>query len=348
MTDLLANVRTGDWLDAQHFPPMRWAVHGILPEGFGLLTGAPKAGKSWAAFGIALAVASGGNALGRIPTGEPRPVFMLALEDGDRRLQGRARHLLGDGVEIPRDLHYVTTVAPGQVSATIGAWLDLHGSASPLIVLDTLGKVAPPPRAGESAYAHDYRTGSALKALADAHPGTCLIAVHHTRKMSSDDWMDSTSGTNGLNGAADFTVSLSRSRNEASGVLRVTGRDVAESEYAIRSDNGRWSLEGSSLIESAQLADALKAKDGLGDRSAEIVAFVTSAPAPVAPTDVESALGISEARRYLARLTESGRITRLGRGKYWGVPSVPVSQEDVPCYPEWDIGTDGTDVEYEA
>src|SRR5699024_2049477 len=35
-------IRTGDWLDQQHFPPVAWAVPGLIPEGFGLLTGAPK------------------------------------------------------------------------------------------------------------------------------------------------------------------------------------------------------------------------------------------------------------------------------------------------------------------
>ena len=88
-------IRTGDQLDATVFPPLAWAVHGLIPEGFGLLTGAPKAGKSWAVLGIALAIATGTNALGKVSTGPARPVLYLALEDGERRLQGRARHLLG-------------------------------------------------------------------------------------------------------------------------------------------------------------------------------------------------------------------------------------------------------------
>lgn len=27
----------GEWLDAQHFPPLAWSVQGIVPEGFGLI-----------------------------------------------------------------------------------------------------------------------------------------------------------------------------------------------------------------------------------------------------------------------------------------------------------------------
>src|SRR5690606_26311894 len=63
--DLLAGIRTGGWLDAQTFPPLRYAVPGVIPEGFTLLVGAPKAGKSYLALALLLACSSGGVALGR-------------------------------------------------------------------------------------------------------------------------------------------------------------------------------------------------------------------------------------------------------------------------------------------
>jgi hypothetical protein len=44
---LLMAIRTGAWLDEQTFPPLRYAVPGLIPEGFTLLIGPPKAGKSW-------------------------------------------------------------------------------------------------------------------------------------------------------------------------------------------------------------------------------------------------------------------------------------------------------------
>jgi len=322
--DLLANVRTGDWLDAQTFPPMRWAVQGVLPEGFGLITGPPKAGKSWAVFGIALAVAAGGLALGKIPTGQGRPVLVLALEDGDRRLQGRARHLLGEGVPIPARLNYITKVTPGAVIATIDAWLAIYGDQAPLVVLDTLGKVMPPRMAGEDTYQRDYRIGSHLKALADKYPGTCLAVVHHTRKMTAEDWMDSTSGTNGLNGAADWTVNISRARNESAGVLRVTGRDVPEGEYAITSDSGQWTLDGDTLVEAASQAQAARVAEGLGERSAEVVAFVASRPEGVRAAEVAESLGMTakDAGTYLMRAYEAGRIGKPSRGLYTPVGSV--------------------------
>lgn len=315
--DLLARVRSGSWLDAQTFPPLSWAVPGLIPEGFGLLTGPPKAGKSWAALGVALAVAVGGCAFGKVPVGTPRPVLLLALEDGERRLQERCRKLLV-GEPIPALLDYVTRATPNEVLPLIGAWLDRHAGARPLVVLDTLGKVMPPAMAGESAYARDYRIGGALKALTDAHPGAALVVIHHVRKLGGDDWMDSTSGTNGLNGAADFTVNLSRARNDTAGVLRVTGRDVPEGEYALTVANGSWTLDGQSLADAARVAQQARATEGLGDRSAEVVALVSRHPNGVGPTAIGTMLGIpaSQAGTYLARLAEAGRIGKAARGTY--------------------------------
>lgn len=318
---LLKLVRTGDWLDAQIFPPLQWAVYGVIPEGFGLLTGPPKAGKSWCALGIGLAIASGGHAFGKVPTGKPRPVLYCALEDGNARLQWRARQLLDDE-PIPALLHTVTTVHPHEVIPLIEAWLEEHGHEKPLVLLDTLGKVMPIAIPGESSYQRDYRVGGTLKRLADNHRGTTLLVVHHVRKAAGEDWMDSTSGTNGLNGAADFTINLHRPRNSDTGVIRVTGRDVAESEYAITCADGRWILEGASLDDSARAAEQAKAVADLGGHSADVVAYVSTQLEPVTPAQVEKALGIDNARVYLARLVDSGRLCKAGRGLYTPVTSV--------------------------
>src|SRR5215831_16724680 len=50
----------------EEFRPMQWAVKDILPEGCILFAGRPKLGKSWFAYQISLAVATGSYALGEI------------------------------------------------------------------------------------------------------------------------------------------------------------------------------------------------------------------------------------------------------------------------------------------
>lgn len=347
---LLGLIKSGDWLDAQEFPAVKWAVPGLIPQGFGLLTGTPKVGKSWAILNMALAVASGGVAINRIAVGPARPVFYLALEDGDARIQYRCRKLLS-GARIPPLFHEVTTgITPSIVIPLIEAWLDKHGTEQPLVILDTLGKVMPAQLSGESAYQRDYRVGGVLKAVADRHPGSTLLVVHHTRKGMAADWMDSTSGTNGLNGSADFTLNLHRERKETRGLARVTGRDVTEGEYAVEFIDGRWSLDGEDLAEASERAAQVKATAGLGDRSTEIVAYVGRQVAPVRCKDVEAALDLPDARRYLARLHEAGRLSKVGRGLYTAVPTIPMSQPETPhtthiVSPQgegWDNGTVGT------
>jgi len=345
---LLALVKTGDELDSLRFAALEWHVPGVIPEGFGLLTGPPKVGKSWAVLGMALAVSTGGVALGKVRLGEPRPVLYAALEDGDRRLQERSRRLIA-GEPIPTLLHTVTEgVTPNSVLPLIRAWLGNHGHRRPLVVLDTLGKVMPSAQPGESAYQRDYRIGGVLKSVVREHPGTSLLVVHHIRKLVSADWIDSTSGTHGLAGAADYIVNLHRARNEDRGLLRVTGRDVIENEYAVSVAEGTWTLDGDDLAEAAHNANEIRATTGLSDRSSAIVAFVADYGAPVAPRDVEAALDLPDARRYLARLADAGRLLKVGRGLYTPlVPTVPMSQDSTHNDPShgggiWDNGTVGT------
>lgn len=321
--NLLARIKTGTWLEQQDFPATKWAVPGLIPEGFGLLTGSSKIGKSWAVLGIGLAVACGGKALGKVPTGRPRPVLYLALEDGPKRLQWRARQLLGPE-EIPRNFHHVTEVEPANVTILIRLWMSIHGKDDPIVMLDTLGKVMPPSFPGESSYQRDYRIGGQLKSITDEHVGSTLLVVHHTRKQTGEDWMDSTSGTNGLNGAADFTMNLSRPRNKPNGIIRVTGRDVPENEYAVTVTDGAWTLDGDTLAEAADAAQRETATQGLGDDSAEVLRFVASHPNGVRAKDVARHMTWTEdkTRPYLARLVEADRLARAGRGLYVRVTNV--------------------------
>lgn len=316
--DLLAGVRNGQWLDEQHFEPLQYAVPGVLPEGLSLLAGPPKIGKSWLGLSWSLACSSGGRALGYIEVGEPRPTLYLALEDGDRRLQNRCRRLLR-GDPIPERFQYILRVEPHLVIPTLETWLDQHGNERPLVTLDTLGKVMPPALAGETTYGRDYRIGSKLHALCDEHAGASLLINHHDRKASASDFVASVSGTNGIAGACDTILVLVRQRHETSGVLKVTGRDVPEDEYALAFKDGVvWTLDGADLAAASAKADKDRVTTGLGDRSVEVAAFVLARPNGTRASEVAAALDLDKntASTYLARLADAGRIVRASRGLY--------------------------------
>jgi hypothetical protein len=65
-------------LEALDLGEMKWAVEGLIPEGASLLAGSPKIGKSWFAFNLAVAIANGGVAFGKIKV-ERGNVLYLAL-----------------------------------------------------------------------------------------------------------------------------------------------------------------------------------------------------------------------------------------------------------------------------
>jgi AAA domain len=323
---LLSTLRDGAWLDAQVFPPLAYAVPGLIPEGSVLLVGAPTIGKSWLVLAVGLAASDGGKALGiEIPK---RPVLYAALEDGDRRLQDRCRRLLADAA-IPSEFQYLTRIEPGRVGDTVAAWIRWHQEPPPLVILDTLGKVLPPAQQGETTYQRDYRVGSALKRILDSYPGATLLVNHHQRKAGAEDFVDAVSGTAGLAGAADTVIVLSRDRNEASGLLKVTGRDVAEGEYAVQFKDGVvWELDGHDLEAAREKAQKVRATTRAtaiaGDRMLDVVLYAYEHPEGVRRADVAKALKLepSVAGVYLARAVDTGRLQRAERGLYTPVTSV--------------------------
>ncbi|WP_236595412.1 AAA family ATPase [Mycobacterium paraintracellulare] len=318
--DLLATMRSGRWLDAQQFPPLAWTVPGVIPEGFGLLVAPPKAGKSWLAAGIGLAVAEGGIALNRLRVNQ-RPVLYLALEDGYRRLQDRFRTITADQ-PIPEAINVIIRAQSHKVLAIVAEFLARQNEPS-LVILDTLGKIKPPKASYEDSYQADYRIGSRLKEVIDTSPGSTLLVVHHTRKAESIDFVDAVSGTQGIAGSADFVLVLSRKRHQDEAVLAVTGRDLPESEYALKTDGGLWRLDGHTLAEAAKAVDNRREQSQLGDDTREILDLVNQRTETKA-ADVTEKLGIDQhkARTYLARLAETGRIRKTARGTYKGVASV--------------------------
>lgn len=268
-------------------------------------------------------------------------MLYAALEDGPRRLQSRL-HALGV-TEGPSHLDFATAL-PGDPIATLAAWMSDAAGTNPLIILDTLGKVERTARGGETDYARDYRVGGELKALADSNPGSSLVAVHHTRKAVSEDFLDMVSGTQGLAGSADSIVVLRRNRTETTGCLSVTSRDAAEGEYRVELDGHRWTLVGDSLEDAAAAQQEQRATDNLSEDTTRIVEFVSHASRPVRAAEVAAGtnLAVDKVSRYLRRLADGGRIERTERGLYSPVRSVLVSE------PEWGSGQpDSTDTPLE-
>lgn len=221
-------------------PPTKYYVDGLIPEGLTLLASAPKSGKSLLCTDLCVSITSSTPFLGLSTT--PSGVLYLALEDTEKRLQKRLTTIL-DGRPVPNEL-YFETEAPDMrhgLFDMLDAYIRQHPAIS-LIIVDTLQLVR---GCGVSpdiySYSQDYQDLVALKQYADSrHVG--IIMVHHTRKAGDGDIFSTVSGTQGIAGAVDTTMVLSRQRNTDEAVLAITGRDVDEREISIRLDKEslRW------------------------------------------------------------------------------------------------------------
>jgi RecA-family ATPase len=311
-------IRNGVWLERQVFSEPAWSVPGIIPEGCCILAGPPKIGKSFLVLAIALAAAGGNRVLG--VEVQHRPVLYLALEDNARRLQTRARMLLDDG-PFPHLFYYLTREATDGAMDLARGWVKEHDDGGPMVIVDTLEKVRG--QRGNNPYADDYKAGTSLQSLLAL--GGSVIAVHHTHKGASDDFLDDVSGTLGLAGSVDTVITLKRARNTNTGTLSVTGRDVEEMTYQLCFVDGVWKADGQELAAAAIKATERK----LGEKMRQVLELVNSrSQTTAADVVVAMQIGHSTARQYLYRLAdEHGLITRLSTGAYGPVTVSQVSRE---------------------
>ncbi|MBF0584695.1 MAG: AAA family ATPase, partial [Magnetococcales bacterium] len=233
------------------FPDPRWAIPGVLPEGVAVLGGAPKIGKSWLAMHIHLMVAKGGMVLGKILVARGESLY-LALEDNPRRLRSRCEKLLANMPGPPPVGAYFfnewARFDQGGIES-LDAWLSEHPDCR-LVIVDTLAKVRPARSKGGDVYGDDYRVGEILKPLADQYR-VCILIVHHLRKMTSEDPLETLSGSMGLAGGMDGILVLKRPRGKTDVTLFVTGRDIEEEKsHALKwtPETCTWELLGDAAV----------------------------------------------------------------------------------------------------
>ncbi len=291
----------------QELPELQWAVPGLLPEGVTLLAGKPKMGKSWLALNLAVAIAQGRPALGRLPT-QRGQVLYLGLEDHERRIADRLRKVLQDE-PAPVDLCWGGYWRP----LTGGGLEDLETyltgyPATRLIIIDTLARVRPPTASGGNIYSEDYAIITPLKQFAEAHHLSILL-IHHLRKNGASDPMDEISGSTGLTGATDCNMVLQRERGQREATLHITGRDVEEQTLHLTFDEdcATWSL----------LAHPTETKKLSPDRQA-ILELLESMARPMSPSEVSAMLAMDyeRVRKKLTALKNADLVQQVDRGSY--------------------------------
>ena len=243
----------------RHFPPLQFAVEKILPHGLFILAGSSKIGKSWLSLDICRAVASGDEVLEfGASKGE---VLYLALEDNYRRLYNRLQKIELMANVTPEEVaelnehkklsnlegFHMTTAAFGIGSGLIEQvhnFMAVHPNVK-LLVIDTLERVRDT-ALDKGIYACDYRDMTALREITDKYELTLLL-IHHTRKLSDGDPLNTLSGSTGLTGAVDGVFVLQKEKRISNkAILTICNRDTDEYcfDLEFNRENCKWVLKG--------------------------------------------------------------------------------------------------------
>lgn len=227
------------------YPPVTWAVEGILPTGLALLGGPPKIAKSLIALDMALGVANGGRALSELTCNQGSVLYLSLDNDAERRLAERTKYLLmgQDALDLPIEFHTEWPTGDAAIKAC-QEWVDDERDESrrPLfIVVDTLGKAEPNFEGSEggNAYLSSTAVLSRWSKFATEN-NICLLAVHHDRKSADEDWLNRFTGSRGITATAQTLLMVEAKRGEPTGVLRVAGRDIDTDDLELRRQGWSW------------------------------------------------------------------------------------------------------------
>lgn len=242
-------VISADELDNLNLPPIQWIVDNLLPTGLAMIAAPPKYYKSYFALQLCIAICRGEKFLNRQCS--KAACLYLDLESSRRRPQNRLRQILGNSPK-PDNL-YIATLEQEEGFKRIGngfeEQLSLYLSSNPdirFVVIDVFKEVRRSQGKGENQYDKDYSDLQALRKLSQQHD-ICIFIVHHTRKMQDDDAFNMIGGSNGVMGALDTVMVITReSRNSNSAILHIEGRDIAHTDIGIRfdTDTMTWEYEG--------------------------------------------------------------------------------------------------------
>lgn len=305
-SDWRDGISTAALLRTKTFQPIKFIVPNLITEGVNLLVSRPKLGKSWLALDVCLAASGDGYTLGNLKPMQG-DVLYLALEDSERRLQGRIDRLLGAFRDWPARLHIKTRwrrIDDGGID-DLKEWCD-SVTEPVLIVIDVFAKIRPAHSKSKMLYEADYEAIGALQEFA-TDKKVAVVLVHHDRKMEAEDPFDTVSGSHGLTGAADTIIILKRTTNGVT--LHARGRDIEEQELAIQfnRDNCKWAILGT--------AQEIKRSD----ERTRIIEALKKANGPMSVKAIMAAADMPKRNNLeflLSKMLLEGEIERVGRGEY--------------------------------
>jgi len=269
----------------------------MLPQGFAILAGKPKLGKSFMVLQMAQAVGRGDKFLGH--SCNQGPTLLFALEDGERRVKERLAHLeIGEDSPLQIELELPRFGEGGyrQLRDILDEGYD--GTAFQLIIIDSLSRAKSTKK--EEISPEDMEAiVRPLQSL--GHEMACaFVLVHHHRKgatVKQADVIWDPRGSGAIVGVADVAIGIYRDKEIYKFLTR--SRDAPELSYILSFNEAKWSLEGSEM--------------DIGRTQVErgIIAFIKAA-GPVTPNQIALFRGVSlqVARRQLSDMADRGKLVK--------------------------------------
>ena len=222
-----------DLSEAERKPP-DMLVDGMLPVGLTFISGAPKTRKSFLAFQLAVAVATGKPFFGRNTM--QCDVVYLDLEGSKSRISSRTERMK---TAIPRNI-YITNQVKEKLSGNLIDELRLLHRQRPqirLIIIDTYSRARGNYRGGgANAYDQDVAFLEPIQRMA-LEENIAIVFVHHDKKGASfmQDSFERLSGTMGISGSADCVMNLitEGKRFDGKATLEYTPRDAKGGELSL-------------------------------------------------------------------------------------------------------------------
>lgn len=188
-----------------------WLIEGLwADEAVGCVGGSPKAGKTWLALEMALAVASGKPCLGRFAVHRPGPVLLFCAEDGPRAVQQRVAGLArARGIDFDRlavgwigasSLHLDQPHDQRRLAMTVAQMKPR------MLLLDPLVRLH---RGDENSAADISDLLGFLRGLQRDHH-TAVVLVHHVRKSGASEPGQALRGSGDLHAWGDSNLYLLR------------------------------------------------------------------------------------------------------------------------------------------
>lgn len=192
-------------------PLNRWLIEPLwFKSGVGILGGHAKVCKTQLAAEIAIAVASGQNALGRLPVSAPGPVLFYGAEDALPMLRGRFDDLaLARGLSldnIPLFLLDVPLLSLDRTEHLRRLRAAVEQLKPRLLILDPLVRIA---RLDENSAADVSALLGDLRAMQRDFE-LALLLVHHARKSRAQNPGQALRGSSDISAWSDTNLYLSR------------------------------------------------------------------------------------------------------------------------------------------